>query len=123
MPEIISRHDAMTRGLPRYFTGQACKRGHVAERMTRNADCLGCLATRYEKPKKRTDEQNRRRNELAAQRMRETLGADDASSVNRRAFAGLGHLMQSAEAQERSRYLDAMIKNGANYNRRDHHDA
>ena len=42
MPEIISRKDASARGLKRYFTGKSCKRGHVAERCTNNANCVEC---------------------------------------------------------------------------------
>ena len=30
--DIITRAEALERGLTRYFTGQACKRGHVSER-------------------------------------------------------------------------------------------
>ena len=39
---IMSRKDAKARGLLRYFTGEPCKRGHVAERRTDNGQCLVC---------------------------------------------------------------------------------
>jgi hypothetical protein len=42
MPRIISRAAARARGLPSYFTGRACKYGHVAERRTSTADCREC---------------------------------------------------------------------------------
>jgi hypothetical protein len=32
MPEIITRADALAKGLKRFFTGKPCKRGHVVER-------------------------------------------------------------------------------------------
>lgn len=40
--EIISRADAKAKGLSRYFTGNACKHGHIAERQTTNGVCLLC---------------------------------------------------------------------------------
>lgn len=49
-PEVISRTEAKTRGLKRYFTGAACKHGHVALRITVNGICTECMRdieTRY----------------------------------------------------------------------------
>jgi hypothetical protein len=40
MLEIVTRQEARDRGLKRYFTGQKCKRGHVAERWTCDANCV-----------------------------------------------------------------------------------
>lgn len=42
--EIISRKEALERGLKRYFTGKPCKRGHVAERQSSNGTCMDCYA-------------------------------------------------------------------------------
>lgn len=39
---LISRQDAITAGLVRYFTGEPCKRGHVAPRTVKNATCTKC---------------------------------------------------------------------------------
>lgn len=44
--EIISAREAFDRGLTRYFTGVACKHGHVAERMVANGVCAECLRLR-----------------------------------------------------------------------------
>lgn len=44
MPEIISRKEAIERGLKRYFTGKPCKRGHVAQRIISSWYCLECRA-------------------------------------------------------------------------------
>jgi hypothetical protein len=38
----ISREDAKALGLTRYFTGVACKRGHVAERLLSTRHCVVC---------------------------------------------------------------------------------
>ncbi len=40
--EIISRKDALERGLKRFFTGKPCQKGHVAERFVANFDCIEC---------------------------------------------------------------------------------
>lgn len=42
MPEITTRKDAKAAGLTRYFTGVACKHGHVAYRSVCDYACLGC---------------------------------------------------------------------------------
>ena len=42
MAELIARVDAQANGLPRYFTGIACKHGHLAERYTANKTCCAC---------------------------------------------------------------------------------
>lgn len=43
--EIISRSDAMSLGLVRYFTGKPCRNGHIAERQTVNATCFKCSSS------------------------------------------------------------------------------
>ena len=40
--EIVSRKEAIERGLKRYFTGKPCKNGHVAERFVSNGRCVEC---------------------------------------------------------------------------------
>lgn len=40
--EKISRKEALEQGLPRFFTGEPCSRGHIAERRTLKNDCLEC---------------------------------------------------------------------------------
>lgn len=39
---IVLRYDALRRGLPRYFTGYPCERGHIAERDTKTQKCVEC---------------------------------------------------------------------------------
>lgn len=41
--EIITREQALDRGLARYFTGTQCKNGHVDERWTRSYSCISCI--------------------------------------------------------------------------------
>lgn len=40
--ETIPRQDARVRGLRRYFTGDPCKHGHIAERTTHGGSCVKC---------------------------------------------------------------------------------
>jgi len=42
MSAIITRAGAKARGLRRYFTGEPCKRGHVAEKWTAGGRCVEC---------------------------------------------------------------------------------
>jgi hypothetical protein len=42
-PEIISRREAIARGLAKFYTGEPCKHGHTTERYTCNGGCIGCL--------------------------------------------------------------------------------
>lgn len=62
--------------------------------------------------RKRTAEQNRRRNELNAQRRRETFHGERRATE--RTLLGLMQSLSSAEAQDRSRYLDGLIRDGKN---------
>jgi HNH endonuclease len=60
IPEIISRSEAKTRGLSKYFTGTPCKHGHIVERWTINWTCLSCRLVHDKKyreanPKKRRE--------------------------------------------------------------------
>lgn len=40
--EIITRAEAMARGLKRYFTGKPCRYGHVTQRLTSGSACVEC---------------------------------------------------------------------------------
>lgn len=40
--ELVSRKQAQALGLPHYFTGKPCSRGHVCERYTNSATCCEC---------------------------------------------------------------------------------
>jgi 5-methylcytosine-specific restriction endonuclease McrA len=42
-PSLISRRDAKSAGLTRYYTGKPCPHGHVDLRMVSSYGCIGCL--------------------------------------------------------------------------------
>lgn len=48
--DIVTREEAKQRGLTRYFTGEICKHGHIAERRVHNRECCQC-AKDYDKKK------------------------------------------------------------------------
>ena len=47
--KIITRKEAKEKGLKRYFTGKACKNGHIAERLVCNKTCIDCERIRKAK--------------------------------------------------------------------------
>lgn len=53
MPEIITRAEAKAQGLKRFFTGEPCKRGHVAERFTSSKRCYECQRESFATPEAR----------------------------------------------------------------------
>lgn len=44
---VVARQEALRRGLSRYFTGEACKRGHIAERFVGTRRCCECEKIRH----------------------------------------------------------------------------
>ena len=40
--DIISRKDALAKGLPHFFTGKPCCRGHLELRLANNKQCVAC---------------------------------------------------------------------------------
>ena len=44
--EIISYEEAIQKNLKYYFTGKPCRKGHIAQRIARDKDCLECLRAR-----------------------------------------------------------------------------
>ncbi len=48
MTQIITRKEAIARGIQKYFTGVPCKNGHIVERYTVTSSCTQCLCS-YQK--------------------------------------------------------------------------
>jgi hypothetical protein len=55
---IITRQEALKRGLSKYFSGEPCVHGHLAERWTRNYYCVECK--RIQKNKQREKQRQER---------------------------------------------------------------
>jgi 5-methylcytosine-specific restriction endonuclease McrA len=45
LPQIVTQAQARASGLSRYFTGRACKAGHVAERYVSSGGCVPCAVS------------------------------------------------------------------------------
>jgi hypothetical protein len=39
---FVTREDALSEGLHRYFDGKPCKNGHISERQTKSRCCIAC---------------------------------------------------------------------------------
>jgi len=64
--EIITRKEALEKGLKYYFTGKPCKHGHIDKRYTLNAVCQECIKMpekreKYKKLKKEWKKKNKRK--------------------------------------------------------------
>src|SRR5258707_2011083 len=71
MTEIISRSEAKAKGLKRYFTGEPCKRGHIAERLISDCTCVQCYVAARIANTEKIREQRRIRYAANPEKMRE----------------------------------------------------
>ena len=56
---IVTRKEAKSLGLRRYFTGAPCVKGHIAERHTTDKTCIECKRERASLPKNRASKARR----------------------------------------------------------------
>lgn len=63
MPEIISRTEAIKKGLQKYYTGKPCKHGHLSERTVYDKHCIICKRIRV---KKHFDKYGRKKSNIKA---------------------------------------------------------
>jgi hypothetical protein len=78
---IVTRDEARMRGLKRYFTGQPCRHGHIAERTVSWSGCVTCIAIQDSRVAERNrarikSEQPQRRDYSNGARRRVTFGFD-----------------------------------------------
>ena len=65
--KILTRKEAKTQNLPRYYTGKPCARGHIAERKTAAGTCVECESyydRKYKRSAKGRQYAKRRRQEI-----------------------------------------------------------
>jgi hypothetical protein len=77
MKKIISREEAIEQGLMRFFTGEPCPHGHIAERYTSCGKCIPCHKT-YQQSWYQQNKQ------LCQRRSREAYRAHPERDVERR---------------------------------------
>jgi 5-methylcytosine-specific restriction endonuclease McrA len=100
--EIILRKHARAQGLPRYFTGKPCKRGHVAERYTRNLTCVMC-----DFEKQRSDPWHKKNPERHLARGRAWASANPEK---RKAWAAAHREELSAYYKRRNQAIDPEVR-------------
>jgi hypothetical protein len=105
---IITRAEAIERGLKRYFTGEACPRGHVAERSVRGTACIECQKAASRAYREAHYEETRATERAYAEVHREELNA--ASRAYREAH------LEKRLAQERA-YREAHREERKAYDR------
>ena len=51
--DLMTKREARERGLPTYFDGKPCKRGHISPHRSYNGRCIEChrIQNRVKKPK------------------------------------------------------------------------
>jgi len=71
--EIISRKEALKKGLQRYFTGKPCPYGHICERNTKDSKCNICGRISSKKRHEANPEYNKKLNQKFKERNRKKL--------------------------------------------------
>ena len=93
---VMARAEARTQGFLWYFTGQPCRRGHIAKRNVSNCECRGCVnvrAKRYrEEDPERVRGKERRRYWKNVQKKRRQMNASRQRHLEKR------------RAEDRTRY-------------------
>jgi hypothetical protein len=113
--KVASRKEAKVHGLERYFTGTACKRGHVSERYTKGAHCVSCTVERRSSPQQveyRADRHRaqyypRIKKDMREARLRRCYGitlAEEAALIA--AQDGLCAICRNAFSSPKDRHVD-----------------
>jgi len=71
MTAIVTRKEALAKGLTRYFTGKPCPHGHVAERWASTCSCVECDRKYAEAHREKIRESKRKYREANREKMRE----------------------------------------------------
>lgn len=98
--QIITRSEAKSLGLRRYFTGQQCKNNHLCERFVTNAHCVECLLVRSNSWNKKNPEKHR--NGVYQWRQRNLEDSRMISSLSRKRNSGV---VNSLNAKRRASLL------------------
>jgi hypothetical protein len=67
-PPCPAYENAKALGLPRYFTGERCRNGHLAKRFTSNKQCTQCLSEWAASPEGRASRREAKRKYNASHR-------------------------------------------------------
>ena len=101
---LITRAEAQAQALTHYFTGQPCKRGHTAERLTKNWTCCECG--------KESDRKRAGTSARLASRRRSYYANQEANNMRDRARGSLPHRREEAarwKEENRERHNAASV--------------
>lgn len=101
----LSRQDAQSSGLTRYFTGRPCLRGHVCERLTCNKRCVECHRI-TDGARKATPEAKQKRSAYDRRRWRHDDGA--LRTKNRRYYAENADVVNAQKREYRRANLQKL---------------
>lgn len=121
--KTISPQSARDSGLTKYFTGVACKHGHIAPRLTKSANCTACLAARRKPPRERigAQESKRRYREKNRERLREAYReycAKNPEKVRQQKRAYASRNAECERARAKAKYYANKERYNANTKRR-----
>lgn len=87
-PRVITRAEAKAKGLPHYFTGNPCSRGHLDMRRTTHCRCMACDREDAVSKHRRNPDARKRRDTLRYQANRDAIcaAARDRYHANREAI-------------------------------------
>ncbi len=102
MPSIVTRSAARSAGLKKYFTGKACKRGHISERWVCSATCFQCWSTSGKAWRKANPEAVRANNEAhyAANREERLAKQKEYTEQNKDAVLTYQRAYRAAHCEE-----------------------
>lgn len=72
-PHMITREDAASKGLKRFFTGIACRREHICERLVSNGLCIECAKIHKKTDRIKNAERERARSKRRIHKKRKDL--------------------------------------------------
>jgi len=106
----LTRAEALQAGAKRYFTGQPCSKGHVAERLVSNFGCLECAAEKFKRYYQCNADALRAR--VAEWRL---ANNEDLNARRRHDRAAMGDEYRAARREEYSRNADRERRRVAAY--------
>lgn len=102
--EIISRAEALAKGLKSYFTGKPCVNGHIAERRTKLRHCRACLAEQSLKQRLKNPDQHKRQCREWKEKNRERYAAyTEARKLESKRKARERYLRNSQEIRKKTK--------------------
>jgi hypothetical protein len=103
---VITRQEAIERGLNKYYTGEPCVNGHIAERYVKNGECVECKKEQQERARIKRgilprDERNKKRKEAVnrkiekSKKYQESILTAEERKILKYARKCLKHLVKS----------------------------